>query len=223
MRFILILAALALVAACAGDSQRVTSTGSPPAPTAMLTDVDPETATPEYVASLPHKEADDLVGDMMVHYIGLAFKRCPDQSHPMPVREACMAAQAESAFDSAGELTPLCKMHKDDSEDYAFCLIVGAENAAMVKVAGGNLASDLDWSDLDHIPNKARRVFAEFVVKKCGEDRVCFVEHSAALLGLSPQVTKSCRAHSPLVNQVFCITDAYSASVMQQAIKTASS
>ena len=219
MRFILILAALALVAGCAGGSQQPGSTAPKPATTV----VDLAAVTPEHVATLPHKEADDLVGDMMVHYIGLAFKRCPDQSHPMPVRQACMATQAEAAFDSAGELTPLCKVHANDPEDYAFCLIIGAENAAMVKVAGGNLASDLDWSDVDHIPNKARRVFAEFVVKKCGEDRVCFVKHAAALLGLSPQVIKSCREHSPLVNQVFCITDAYSAGVMQQAIKTASS
>jgi len=48
------------------------------------------------------------------------------------------------------------------------------------------------------------------------------VERAAALLALSPQATKSCRAKSLLVDQIFCVTDTHGATVVQRAIRSVS-
>lgn len=177
--------------------------------------VDATAVTPEYVASLSHDQADEAVGSMVDRVMALVFKRCPDKS------DACLGKQVASAFDPAGQLAPLCKVH-DDPQEYRFCLMIAAETAPMVTAIGGNLARDIDWSDIDHVNNDARRQFGKFVIKECGADPKCVVERSATLLGLSPAVAASCRKHAQLSDQMTCLSDAKGAAVYQVAIKALS-
>ena len=150
MRSILIPGALALVAACAGGSAQRSNSAATGAAAAAINNAELAAVTPEHVATLSHKKADYLVAEMIAHYIGLAAKRCPGPPQPKSVYGACMSAQVESDFDSAGELSPLCKVHEDNPTEYVFCIIIGADNADLVKVSGGNLAKDINWSDVDH-------------------------------------------------------------------------
>jgi hypothetical protein len=194
-----------LIAVCAGAAR----------PGSAEQAVDSAAVTPEYVASLSHKQADEAVGSMLDRVVALAFERCPDKS------DACLEKQFVSAFDPAGQFAPLCKVH-DVPKEYWFCLMIAAETVPMVTAAGGDLAEDIDWSDIDGMNNDAREQFAEFVAKECADDRKCVVERSAALLGLSPVVAASCRKHARLSDQMTCLSDAKGAAVYQAAIKAVS-
>ena len=177
--------------------------------------VDAAAVTPEYVASLSHDQAEEAVGSMLDRVVALAFKRCPDKS------DSCLGEQFASAFDPAGQWAPLCEVHSAPKE-YWFCLMIAAETVPMVTAAGGDLAKDIDWSDIDAMNNDAREQFAEFVEKECAGDRKCVVERSAALLDLSPAVAASCRNHAQLSDQMTCLSDAKGAAVYQMAIKAVS-
>jgi len=200
-------AVLFLAAACSASG------GSAPGTTASI---DPAAATPEYVASLPRDQATAAIDSMFDRYLDLAVERCPDRA------DTCFKEKFEASFDHAGELAPLCKVNEPLSE-YNFCLMIAAETVPMVTAAGGNPATDIDWSDVDSTNNAARRQFAEFLVtKKCGSDRVCIVEQASALLELSPAVAKSCQLHPSLSDRMNCVSDAKSAEVYQRAIRSLS-
>lgn len=212
MRAILaFVAILFLTAACSatGDSASRTT------PKAAA-NIDPAAVTPEYVASLPRSQATAAIESMIDHYLALAIERCPGRA------DACLNEQFEAAFDQTGQLAPLCAVNGLGSE-YKLCLMVAAETVPMVTAAGGNPATDIDWSDVDSTNNEARKQFADFVVtKKCGADRACIVEQMSALLDLSPAVGKSCQVHEALSDRLSCVSDAKSAAVYQRAIRSLS-
>jgi hypothetical protein len=215
VRVILVLVSiLFVIAACGGaggsGSAPTTSRGPVTADNTNITAI-----TPEYVASLPKKQAAAAVDSLVDHYVALANARCAD---PNP----CLGNQFTASFDPAGQFVPLCKVQEDPKE-YQVCLLVAPEIVPMITAIGGNPATDLDWSDLDSTNNEARRLFAEFIVnKRCGQQRACIVEQAAALLDLSPAVAASCKLRGPLSDQLQCISDAKSAALYQQAIKSMS-
>ena len=205
------IAILLLAAACA--SSVGSGAGDAPEPAA---NTDPAAVTPEYVASLPRRQAKAAVDLLVDRYLDLAIGRCPVRT------DACLNEQFEASFDQTGELAALCKVNGLGSE-YQLCLMTAPETVPMVTAIGGDPATDVDWSDLDSTNNVARKQFAEFIIhKKCGSDRRCLVDQAATLLGLSPAVAKSCQAHEALSDRLDCISDAKSAEVYQRAIATLS-
>lgn len=212
MRSILPAIAIALLAAACASSGGSGSRGAPEA----VANADPAAVTPEYVASLPPRQAKAAVDLLVDRYLALAIGRCPVRT------DACLNEQFEKSFDQTGDLAPLCAVNGQGSE-YQLCLMTAPETVPMVTAIGGDPATDLDWSDLDSTNNAARKQFAEFIIyKKCGSDRRCLVDQAATLLGLSPAVAESCRTHGALSNQLDCISDAKSAEVYQRAIATLS-
>ena len=182
MRPILVsVAVLFLAVACSGTG------GSTPGTTPKAAAyIDPAVATPEYVASLPRDQAEAAISSIHQTYFRQALGRCPDDA------DDCLSKQFEASFDQSGELAPLCSVQELQSE-YNICLLVAAETVPMVTAAGGNPATDIDWSDLDSTNNSGKRQFAEFIIEKCGNDDRCIVEQAATLLGLSPAVAQSCQ------------------------------
>jgi len=212
---------LLLAAACSGTG------GSPSGATPETADttskarpytyIDPATLTPEYVASLPREQAEAAISSIHQTYFRRALGRCRDDQ-----ADECLSEQFETAFDQNGELSALCNVQKLQSE-YNICLLVAAETVPMVTAAGGNPATDIDWSDLDSSNNAGKKQFVEFIIaKKCGNDDRCVVEQAATLLGLSPAVVKSCQLHGTLSDQMSCVSDAKGAEVYQRAIKSLS-
>ena len=222
MRSILVsVAVLFLVAACSGTGGGSTSGATPKAADTTskatpYTYIDPALVTPEYVASLPRDQAEAAISSIHQTYFRRALGRCPDQA------DDCLSEQFETSFDQSGDLAPLCSVQKLQSE-YNICLLVAAETVPMVTAAGGNPATDIDWSDLDSTNNAGKRQFLEFIIaKKCGNDDRCLIEQAATLLGLSPAVAKSCQLHGTLSDQMSCVSDAKGAEVYQGAIRSLS-
>ena len=181
-----------------------------------MANVDPAAVTPEYVASLPRRQATAAVDLLVDRYLALAIQRCPDRT------DACLSRQFETSFDQTGQLAPLCQVHPPGSE-YMLCLMVAAETVPMVTAAGGNPATDIDWSDVDSTNNDARKLLADVVInEKCGSDRACIVEQVSTLLGLSPAVARSCQTHGAVSDRLGCVSDAKSAEVYQRAIASLS-
>jgi hypothetical protein len=101
--------------------------------------------------------------------------------------------------------------------------MIAPETVPMVTAAGGNPATDIDWSDVDSTNNAGRKQFVEFIVaKKCGSDVPCIVDQAATLLGLSPAVAKSCQLHESPSDRMNCVSDAKSAEIYQRAIRSQS-
>jgi hypothetical protein len=177
-------------------------------------DIDPALVTPEYVASLPRDQAEAAVSSLTQRYLRLAWTPCPG------VEEACLSKRLEASLDQSGELAALCKVNGNGKE-YHVCMLTAPVTVPMVTAAGGNPATDIDWSDVDSTNNAARKQFLEFIVeKKCDDaDVPCIVEQAAALLGLSPAVAESCQRHRSPSDQMNCISDAQDAEVLQRAIK----
>jgi len=204
-------AVLFLAAACAGTGGSTSGTKSQ-----AKVNIDPAAATPEYVASLPRDQADEAIRLLTRRYLRLALGPCS-----VPV-DACFNEQLQVTFDQSGELAALCKVNGTGKE-YHVCLLIAPVTVAMVTAAGGNPATDIDWSDVDSTNNAARRQFAEFIfAKKCGDDVRCFVDQAAALLGLSPAVAKSCQRHESPSDRMNCLSDAQEAEVLQRAIRSLS-
>ena len=208
--FLASVAILLLAAACSGAGGSTSGKTSKAA-----VSVDPAAVTPEYVASLPRDQAEAAVSSIRQFYFRRALEPCP-----VPA-DACLGDQLEATFDQSGELSALCKVNEPQSE-YNICLMVAVETVPMVTAAGGNPATDIDWSDVDSTNNAARRQFAKFIIGKCGNDDPCLVEQAATLLGLSPTVAQSCQRHGSLSDQMSCIMDAQSADVYQRALKAGS-
>ncbi len=210
---------LLLVAACSGtggSTSGTTSKASADAAPQATAYIDPAMVTPEYVASLPRDQAEAAISSIHQTFFRRALGRCPDDA------DDCLSKQFEAAFDQSGELAPLCKVQKLQSE-YNICLLVAAETVPMVTAAGGNPATDINWSDLDSTNNAGKRQFLEFITaKKCGNDDRCLVEQAATLLGLSPTVANSCQLHGTLSDQMSCVSDAKGAEVYQRAIRALS-
>ncbi len=207
MRRILVsIVALLLAAACSGTGGSTADTTPK-----VATYLDPAVVTPEYVASLPRGQAEAAISSIHQAYFRRALDRCPDQA------DDCLSEQFETAFDQTGELAPLCKVNGSGFE-YHLCLMVAAETVPMVAVAGGNPATDIDWSDVDSTNNDGRKQFAKYIIEKCGNDDHCIVEQAATLLGLSPVVAKSCQLHETLSDRMSCVSDAKGAEVYQRAI-----
>ena len=206
---------LFLAAACSGTSgptpARQTGTSSTAA-----ANIDPSVVTPEYVAALPRDQAEAAMHSLTQRYLRLAMDPCPG------VTDDCFNKQLEASLDQSGELAALCKVN-GTGKDYHVCLLSAPVTVPMVTAAGGNPATDIDWSDVDSTNNAARRQLAEFIVaKKCGEDIRCFVDQAATLLGLSPTVAKSCQLHNSPSDRMNCLSDAQLAEVLQRAIKSLS-
>jgi hypothetical protein len=202
---------LLLVAACSGTG------GSTPGTKPKVTaNVDPAAVTPEYVASLPRDQAEAAISSLTQRYLRLALAPCPVNT------DACLSERLEATLDQSGELAALCKVNGTGKE-YHVCLLIAPMTVPMVTAAGGNPATDIDWSDVDSTNNAARRQFAEFIfAKKCGDDMRCFVDQAAALLGLSPAVAKSCQRHESPSDRMNCLSDAQEAEVFQRAISSLS-
>ncbi len=212
MRFTLVsVAILLLVAACSGTG------GTTPGTTSKATaNIDPAAVTPEYVASLPRDQAQAAISSLTQRYLRLALAPCPVNA------DACLSERLEATLDESGELAALCKVNGTGKE-YHVCLLIAPMTVPMVTAAGGNPATDIDWSDVDSTNNAARRQFAEFIyAKKCGDDMRCFVDQAAALLGLSPAVASSCQRHESPSDRMNCLSDAQEAEVFQRAISSLS-
>jgi hypothetical protein len=209
--FLVSVAVLFLAAACAGTGGSTSGTASKAA-----TDIDPQAVTPEYVAALPRDQAEAAVSSIRRFYFRRALQPCAVDD------DACLSGRLEATFDRSGELSALCRVQQVQSE-YNICLLVGAETIPMVTAAGGDPATDIDWSDLDSSNNAGRRQFLEFLVaEKCGSNTECIVDQAAALLGLSPTVAKSCQLHASPSDRMNCVSDAKSAEVYQRAIRSLS-
>jgi hypothetical protein len=219
VRALLVSAAiLCLAAACSGTGG--STSGTTPKPTTETTPkaaaYDPAVVTPEYVASLPRDQAAAAISTLTQRYLRLALGPCPVGS------DDCLSEQLEASLDQSGELATLCKVNGNGKE-YHVCLLTAPMTVPMVTAAGGNPATDIDWSDVDSTNNAARRQFAEFIfAKKCGDDMRCFVDQAAALLGLSPAVAKSCQRHESPSDRMNCLSDAQEAEVFQRAISSLS-
>jgi hypothetical protein len=219
VRPILIATTLFLASACSGTggstsatTPRATTDASPK----VSASIDPATVTPEYVASLPRDQAEAAMSSLTQRHLRLAMNPCPG------LTDACLSEQLEASLDQSGELAALCKVNGTGKE-YHVCLLIAPVTVAMVTAAGGNPATDIDWSDVDSTNNAARRQFAEFIfAKKCGDDVRCFVDQAAALLGLSPAVAKSCQRHESPSDRMNCLSDAQEAEVLQRAIRSLS-
>jgi hypothetical protein len=204
-------AVLFLVAACSGTGGGSTSSATPKA----AASIDPATVTPEYVASLSRDQAEAAISSLTQRYLRLALAPCPVEG------DACLSERLEATLDKSGELAALCKVNGTGKE-YHVCLLTAPMTVPMVTAAGGNPATDIDWSDVDSTNNAARRQFAEFIfAKKCGDIR-CFVDQAAALLGLSPAVAKSCQRYESPSDRMNCLSDAQEAEVFQRAISSLS-
>jgi hypothetical protein len=205
---------LFLAAACSGTGgstpARQAGTSSATAPS-----IDPALVTPEYVASLSRDQARAAMSSLTQRYLRLAWEPCSVAD------DDCLSKQLEASLDKSGELAALCKA-SGTGKDYHVCLLSAPVTVPMVTAAGGNPATDIDWSDVDSTNNAARRQFAEFIIEKCGNDDHCLVEQAATLLGLSPTVTKSCQLHETLDDRMICLMDAQSADVYQRAIRSLS-
>lgn len=204
-------AVLFLVAACSG-----TGGSTPGAAPKVAANIDPATVTPEYVASLPRDQAEAAISSLTQRYLRLALAPCPVEA------DACLSERLEATLDESGELATLCKVNGRGKE-YHVCLLTAPMTVPMVSAAGGNPATDIDWSDVDSTNNAARRQFLEFIVnEKCGSDLHCIVEQAATLLGLSPTVAKSCQRHESPSDRMSCVSDAQDAEVYQRAIRSLS-
>ncbi len=212
MRRILVsVAILLLAAACSGTSGRTSGTAPK-----VAADIDPAVVTPEYVASLPRDQAKAAMSSLTQRYLRLAWEPCSASD------DDCLSRQLEASLDRSGELAALC-MVNGKGKEYHVCLLSAPLTVPMVLAAGGNPATDIDWSDVDSTNNAARRQFLEFIVKeKCGSDIPCIVEAAATLLGLSPTVAKSCQLHQSPSDQMNCVSDAQDAEVLQGAIRSLS-
>lgn len=200
------IAVLLVVAACSGS----TATRSAPKSEAVI---DPALVTPEYVASLPRDQAKAAMSSLTQRYLRLAWTPCPG------VVDECLSKRLEASLDQSGELAALCKVNGVGKE-YHVCMLSAPVTVPMVTAAGGDPATDIDWSDVDSTNNAARKQFLEFIVKtKCDTDLPCIVVQAAALLGLSPAVADSCQRHPSPSDQMECISDAQDAEVLQRAIK----
>jgi hypothetical protein len=174
--------------------------------------VDAAAVTPEYVASLSRDQAKAAIRSLTQRYLRLALEPCSASD------DDCLSEQLEASLDQSGELAALCKVDGRGKE-YHVCLLTAPMTVPMVTAAGGNPATDIDWSDVDSTNNAARRQFAKFIfAKKCGDDMHCFVDQAAALLGLSPAVAKSCQRHESPSDRMNCLSDAQEAEVFQRAI-----
>ena len=205
-------AVLFLIAACSG-----TGGSAPGAAPKAAAYIDPAVVTPEYIASLPRDEAEAAIGSLTQRHLRLAMDPCPG------LADDCLSEQLEASLDQSGELAALCKVNGTGKE-YHVCLLVAPMTVPMVRAAGGDPATDIDWSDVDSTNNAARRLFVEFIAKeKCGKEDVhCIVGQAAILLGLSPTVAKSCQRHRSPGDQMNCVSDAQQVEVLQRAITTLS-
>lgn len=204
---------LLLAAACSGTGGS-TPARQPGTSSATTASIDPALVTPEYVASLPRDQAQAAMSSLTQRYLRLAMDPCPG------VADDCLSKQLEASLDQSGELAALCKVNGTGKE-YHVCLLSAPVTVPMVTAAGGNPATDIDWSDVDSTNNAARKQFLEFIVKdKCGKDVDCIVEQAATLLGLSPAVAESCQRHASPSDQMNCVSDAQDAEVLQRAIKS---
>ncbi|WP_162916857.1 hypothetical protein [Dongia deserti] len=184
--------------------------------TTAAANIDPAAMTPEYIASLPRDQATAAIDSMVDRYLDLAIGRCPNRA------DACLNEQFKTSFDQTGQLAPLCKVNGLGSE-YKLCLMVAAETVPLVKAAGGNLATDVNWANIDGANNEARELFARWLEDTCRGQIACFSEaQTATSLGLSSTVAQSCRVHRRLLDRLDCVSDALSAAVYQRAIKSLS-
>jgi hypothetical protein len=210
-RILVSVAVLFLAAACSGTGGS-TSGAAPKA----AANTDPATVTPEYVASLPRDQAAAAISSLTQRYLRLVLAPCPVEG------DACLSERLETTLDKSGELAALCKVNGTGKE-YHVCLLTAPMTVPMITAAGGNPATDVDWSDVDSTNNAARRQLAEFIfAKKCGDDIRCFVDQAAELLGLSPAVAKSCQRHESPSDRMNCLSDAQEAEVFQRAISSLS-
>ena len=173
--------------------------------------------TPDHTWLLAARsEAEAAISSLTQRYLRLALGRCPG------LADACLSEQLEATLDESGELAALCKVNGTGKE-YHVCLLSAPVTVPMVEAAGGNPATDINWSDVDSTNNAARRQFLEFIVEeKCGSDTHCIVEQAAMLLGLSPAVAKSCQRHESPSDRMSCVSDAQDAEVYQRAIRSLS-
>lgn len=209
---VVLLVVLLLATGCASGSTRKSPTATQNLP---VTTIDYAKTAPDYVATLPPDEGEEIVGTLLQHYVYLATKRCPDRS------DACLNAQVAKDFDPRGELAPLCKSYTV-AFDYQFCLIIAAEHAPMIAAAGEDPATAVDWTDIDTTDSESRKVFMAPIMLKCGEDMPCIVNTMAAELNLSPAIAKSCQTHQPYLAQFNCIVNAQGATIYHRAIKSVS-
>src|SRR5262245_28870503 len=125
---------LLLAAACSG-----TGGSAPGATPKAAANIDPAVVTPEYVASLPRDQAEAAVSSLTQRYLRLAMQPCSSPD------DACLSQRLEASLDQSGELAALCKVNGTGKE-YHVCLLSAPVTVPMVTAAGGNPATDLDWS-----------------------------------------------------------------------------